>query len=420
MAELTKLNNGLSIVCEPVEHCRSVSVGIWVPAGPVDEPGDMGGISHFIEHMVFKGTEHRTARQISVDMDRVGGQLNAFTAKECTCFYTRVMDEHAELAVDVLSDMVRCPKMDPEDIAREKGVVLEEISMVEDTPEDLVNEMLSEAFFRDNPLAKPILGTADSVSALTREDILGYMNKHYCANNLVLAVAGNVSMAAAYDLAEKYLGDWQCRDLEPRTLPVFDHFERQIQVKEKSIEQAHLCLGLPGVSNVDEDFYVTLALSNILGGGMSSRLFQTIREEKGLAYTVYSYPSSYRNAGLFSIYAGTSPKNLEKVTELTVKEIVKLREDGVDEEAVAMSKDQLKGSFILSQESVSARMSALGKNLLLQGRIIPEEEVLERIDAITAKDLRRLMDRLLGGPVSVACITQKGEGQLPYLYDIEL
>lgn len=303
--DLKTLPNGLRIIGEHMPGYRSVAVGLWVESGSQYETPSENGISHFIEHMLFKGTEKRSARDIAEEMDAVGGQLNAFTSKECTCFYAKVVDEHLPLAMDVISDLVLSSRLDPADIEREKGVVIEEINMAEDTPEDLVFELLMLAHYGDQPVARPILGTEASVSALTREHITNYMHRMYRPERAVLALAGNYNWNEVVKQAEALYGGWQPTG-EKRPVIETNAVAPRVMRRKKDIEQLHLCLGFPSCGIGAADVYPTAVFNSAYGGAMSSRLFQSIREERGMAYSVYSYPNPMSGTGVLAVYAGTS------------------------------------------------------------------------------------------------------------------
>ncbi|MPM75267.1 putative zinc protease [bioreactor metagenome] len=340
--------------------------------------------------MVFKGTERRSAEQIAIEMDAVGGNINAFTSKENTCFYAKVLDEHLDLVSDVLSDLTFHSVFDPEELKKEQGVVLEEILMNEDSPEDLVSEESNMLFFGEEPLASPILGTKESVRAFTRETLLAYKNEFYVPNNIVVACAGNFEESALIDSATR----WFDQSASPRaTQPILQRFPggKKERFIEKDVEQIHICLTLPGFARDDAGQYPLAVLSNIIGGSMSSRLFQSIREKLGLAYSVYSYPTSYTGTGTLTLYAGTGEKQAKEVLLRMIEEIERVRKDGVTEEELIRCRDQLKGSYLLGMESSGSRMNALGKTLLLQKREYSEAETLRRIECVTMDDIERIL-----------------------------
>ena len=389
-----KLENGIRVIGEPMPHYRSVSMGVWVDAGSVCENEAEAGASHFIEHMLFKGTERRTAAEIAAEMDAIGGNLNAFTAKECTCFYAKVLDEHLPRAADMLADLLRNSKFDEADIEREKGVVCEEILMTEDSPEDMAHETLCALLYEDTPLAKPILGTQESVRSFTREMLMDYMGRHYMPNNIVISCAGHFEREALMDALNRYFAGGGMGERSPRKVSTLSGGHR-FRAVEKDIEQVHLCLGFPGFALDEDGQYALFVLNNALGGSMSSRLFQSIREARGLAYSVYSYPSSYTETGYFALYAGTGEGTAEQVTALILEELEKLRKNGLTKEEFIRSKEQLKGSYMLGQESTSARSNAIGKMELLRSRVYSEEEIMQRIERITMDDVQAILPKVL-------------------------
>ena len=403
MYDQCKLSNGLTLIGERLPHFRSVSVGVWIVAGSQYETREENGLSHFLEHMLFKGTEKRTARQIAEVMDAVGGQLNAFTAKECTCYYAKVIDEHTELAMDVLSDMVIHSTFDEKELAKERGVVLEEISMAEDEPEDLVSELIMAAQYGDQPLAWPILGPADNVRAFTRDRLVAYRDRMYRPECAVLAVAGNYDWEKLVALAEKYFGEWRMgagacpeyivRPAEPQSLR-----------REKDIEQVHISLGYPACRIGAKEVFPISIFNSILGGAMSSRLFQRIREERGMAYSVYSYPSFYTATGMLTIYAGVNPQNTDTVLGLIDEEVKALIRNGVTRDEFEQTRTQIKGGSVLGQESASARMNALGRRMLLLHDTQSEDQMIEKLDAITYDSVNDAMRAVLTAKPSFAFV----------------
>lgn len=397
------LPNGLRIIGERIPHFRSVSVGLWLGSGSQFETVPEAGVSHFLEHMVFKGTEKRTARQIAEEMDAVGGQLNAFTAKECTCFYAKVVDEHLPLAMDVIADLAVHPTFDPTEMEKEKGVVIEEIAMAEDTPEDLVHELLMLAHYGDQAVSRPILGSEESVSGCSRERLSGYWARMYRPANAVLAIAGNYEWAAVLELAQKLLGDWRAEGLDK--LPCVTHEVRPtILTKAKDIEQVHICLGYPALPMGDERNYDISIFNSVFGGAMSSRLFQKIREESGMAYTVYSYPNAYTDTGMLSVYAACSPENAVQVYDMIREEARAIAEGGMTQAEFTMAREQLKSGYILGLESTSARMQSNGRRLLLMDATRTETQTIDRINAVDYDACNALMRRMLTAPNSVALV----------------
>jgi len=397
------LKNGLRIIGERIPHYRSVSVGLWVESGSQYETPKENGISHFIEHMLFKGTEKRTARDIAEEMDAVGGQLNAFTSKECTCFYAKVVDEHLPLAMDVISDLVRHPKLDEEDIEKEKGVVIEEINMAEDSPEDLVFELLMLAHYGDQPVSRPILGTEKTVSSFKKADIRDYMRRMYCPERSVLALAGNFDWEKVISQAEALYGDWERSNVSKPEVNTTAIKPTHL-IRKKDIEQTHICLGFQSAPIDSKDIYPLALMNSVYGGAMSSRLFQTIREEKGMAYTVYSYPNSYTDTGMLAVYAGTSPEHANEVMRLIREETQKLADEGLTEKEFTQARDQLLASFILGLESTSSRMNSIGRRLLIQGDTRTDDEVVKKIKSITLEEVNEVTKRVLNAPFSVAIV----------------
>lgn len=380
------LENNLTLVYEKLPYVRSVSFGLWVGTGSRYETSGQNGISHFIEHMLFKGTETRTAKEIAMAFDNVGGQINAFTGKECTCIYTKTLDEDLETAIEVVADMLFHSRFDPAHIDTEKKVISEEINMYEDYPEEMVHDMLTEEVWSGNSLGYPILGSYQSVSAISREDILEYMKNHYVPENSVISVAGNFDEQRLVEMVRKYFSGWKSNNF-CKMYSYKPWFNSSIKVKRKETEQVHMCLGFRGVRHGEESMYSLLTLNNILGGGMSSRLFQKVREELGLAYSIYSYPTSYRDVGMFSIYAASAPQQYEKVIGHICDEIVTLTREALTGSDVEKAKNQLKGSFILGLDSISSRMNSMGKSQLMMGRIRTPDEVLESINRVSLESI---------------------------------
>lgn len=392
-----QLQNGIRVVTEKIPYFRSVSIGVWFMAGALYEDPDKSGIPHFIEHMLFKGTKNRTAKQIAQAMDAVGGQLNAFTAKECTCYYSNVIDEHLPTAVDVLSDMVINSLLDPVEMDKEKGVVLEEILMYEDSPEDLVHDLLAEALVGTHPLANSILGDQRFVIDLTRERLVSFLEEKYLPQNMVISVAGNFDEQQLVVLLEKFFGDWKKDSgygVKQCSVPLPIYQSRNL-FKWKDIEQVHMCIGYPGIPLGQDDVYPLMIFNNLFGGGMSSRLFQNIREDKGLVYSVMSYPSFYTCGGLFTIYASMKPSQARKVSDLVMEEINRVKKEGISYDEFNTAKQQLKGNYILGLESSSSRMNAIGKSELLLGVVRTPEEILEKIENVTMDDVMRVLEQVL-------------------------
>jgi predicted Zn-dependent peptidase len=381
--------NGLVVITEPMPHLRSVSVGIWIRTGSRREPGELNGISHFIEHMVFKGTQRRTAEEIARSVDSVGGMLDAFTAKEMICFNAKVLDEHLPIAFEVLSDLVLRPRFAEEDIAKEKSVVLEEIKMDEDNPDYLVHEIFTQNFWRDHPLGKPILGTRETVKRLSRDALLTYFHRWYRPNNIVITAAGNLEQQQMADLAAAEFAD--LNPAEDGFVDSAPNAHPRITTRTKrELEQVHICLGVPSYPIAHARRYATAVLNNILGGGMSSRLFQRIREKQGLAYAVFSEVSPYRDTGLLSIYAGTGLETAAQVVRSVTEEFHNLKEQPVTPEELRRAKDHLKGSLMLSLESTNSRMSNLARQEIYFSRFFTMDEIIAAIEAVSCDELQQI------------------------------
>ncbi|UWG98541.1 insulinase family protein [Dehalobacter sp. DCM] len=385
------LPNGVRIITEEIDFVRSAAIGIWVGTGSRKETEGYEGISHFIEHMFFKGTQKRTARQLAESLEIVGGQINAFTTKEMTCFYAKVLDEDLPLAIDVLSDMFFNSLFDTQEIEKEKNVVIEEIKMYQDTPDELIHDLFSQYAWNNDPLGKPILGIEETIRGLTREKILHYIETQYTPDQIVIAVAGKINHDDIVRQLSMF-GDFNRKKTDGMAEnPQGSTFRKTVG---KDTEQMHLIIGVPGLGQDDEDMYPLHIINNILGGGLSSRLFQEIREQRGLAYSVYSYHSTYVDTGLFAVYAGTSPENTDQVIKCVLDELNTLKNDGLTEEELKNAKAQIKGNLYLGLESVSSRMSRLGKTELCFGEYKTPEEAVEKLEKVTVADVKRVMERL--------------------------
>ena len=382
----TTLDNGLVIVTENMPAVRSVSLGIWVRVGSRHEESELNGISHFIEHMVFKGTHKRSAEAIARSVDSIGGYLDAFTAKELVCFSTKVLDEHLPVAFDVIADLVQDPLFAEEDIRRERQVVQEEIKMVEDTPDDLVHEIFTQEYWRNHSLGLPILGTRKSVKRFTQPELFDYFGTHYVPNQLLLTAAGHLEHARVVDLASRYFSARKPSRTKPNLTRPVAH-ARITHRNKSNLEQVHVCLGTPAYPAADDRRYACYILNTILGGGMSSRLFQNIREKQGLVYAIFSSLNSYSDTGNLSIYAGTAPQNARKVVQLVTRELAGLKEQPVTAEELQRAKDHLKGSLMLSLESTGSRMSNLARQEMFFQRFSSLDEVLERINRTQAEEV---------------------------------
>src|SRR5271166_6417027 len=387
------LPNGLTVITEQMQHIRSVSIGIWIKTGSRDEDPQWNGISHFIEHMVFKGSENRLAEEIARQVDSIGGNMDAFTAKECVCFNIKVLDDHLPVAMDVLSDLVLHPVFDVSDIVRERGVILEEIKMDEDNPDYLVHEIFTQSFFKDHPLGKPILGTKETVRRFDQDAVLDYYGSKFAPGNLVISAAGNVIHHEFVELLQKQFGQLPAgsngwHDTPPKIN------SRIILRNKKALEQVQICVGVPSYRISHEKRYVSYILNTLLGGGMSSRLFQNVREKQGLVYSIFSELNPFRDTGLLSVYAGTSRESAPKVVQAVVNEFRQLKQNPISEEELKRAKDQLKGSLMLSLESSTARMSNLARQEMYYDRFFGMDEIIQRIQTVTIHDLLQSANEL--------------------------
>jgi predicted Zn-dependent peptidase len=383
------LPNGLTILSEEMQHIRSVSIGVWIKTGSRDEDSQWNGISHFVEHMVFKGTKHRSAEDIARQVDSIGGNMDAFTAKECVCFNVKVLDEHLPIALDILGDLVLNPVFDDRDISRERGVILEEIKMDEDNPDYLVHEIFTQNFWKDHALGKPILGTKETVRRFERDPVLAFYGERFIPSNLIICAAGNIKHREFGELAAKHFGNMQPGKNGFHSPPP-KIVSRIILRNKKALEQVQICVGVPSHPIAHERRHASYILNTLLGGGMSSRLFQNIRERQGLAYAIYSDLNPYRDTGCLNVYAGTSRESAGKVVESVVSEFRKLKDEPVQEEELRRAKDQLKGSLMLSLESSTARMSNLARQEMYFDRFQTMDELIKKIEAVKIEDVTEL------------------------------
>ena len=387
--EVTTLRNGIRVVTEQMPHVRSVSMGIWIGTGSRRENAEENGISHFIEHMVFKGTTNRSAEDIARSVDSIGGGLDAFTAKEMVSYNTKVLDEHLPLAFDVLADLVRNPLFREEDIEKEKGVILEELKMEVDNPEYLLHEIFSGNFWKDHALGKPILGTKETVQKFHREMLQEYYKRIYSPANILITAAGNLKHQHIVELAREHFDELPMNGAVPADRTPATH-ARLVFRNKTSLEQMHLYMGVPAYALPHEDRFVCYVLNTVLGGGMSSRLFQNIREKQGLAYAVYSELSMYSDTGCLAIYAGMSLESARKVVDAIIQEFRDLKENLVPAEELRRAKDHLKGSFMLGLESTSSRMGNLARQELYFKRFFSLDDMVESIEKVTAEEVQRL------------------------------
>jgi predicted Zn-dependent peptidase len=375
------LGNGIVILTERMPQVRSVAIGLWVRIGSRFEPAERAGISHFIEHLLFKGTEQRSAEDIARAMDGVGGVLDAFTSRENTCFYAKVLGEHLPLALDLLSDLVLHPRLDPADIEKERRVVLEEIKMVEDDPDDLIHDLFAQQFWRDHPLGRPVLGARQTLQAITRQDVRDHLHDFYQPDRVIVAAAGDLEHDHVVELVSDALGKW-----EGRAVPVNGSSPTSyltVHHEDRDSAQLHLVLGAEGLSYNHQNRHAFYLLNAILGSSMSSRLFQEIREKRGLAYSIYSYQASYRDSGLMAVYAGTSAESYPQVVDLIRAEFSHLRDDPVNLEEFQRAKEQIKGNLLLGLESTSSRMTRLAKSEIYFQRYFDLDEIIRGIDGVT-------------------------------------
>jgi predicted Zn-dependent peptidase len=408
--ERTEFSSGLRVVTERMPGVRSVSLGFWMLAGSRDERPRISGSSHFLEHLLFKGTDRRSAQDIAEGFDAVGGDVNAFTAREYTCYYARVLDRDLEMAVDHLADMVQHSVIRAADLDAERQVILEEIHMHEDSPEDVVHDLYTETLWPEHPLGRPILGTVETIEAASRASVRRFYGRHYVPGNLVVAAAGNLRhddlvrllkrrMDTGRRLGARDTSVWNLRAPGRAPKPSGKHL-----VKRRKTEQAHICLGTNGLSRNDPERFAFLVLNTALGGGMSSRLFQEVREKRGLAYTVYSYHAQYTEAGLFSAYAGTTPSRAREVVSLLRRELEGLRDGGLTDDEFQRARGHVKGSMVLSLEDPGGRMSRLGKSEIAHGEILSVDQALRRIDQVSLDDAHRVAERVLSQPMTLTVL----------------
>ncbi|PPA72016.1 M16 family metallopeptidase [Jeotgalibacillus proteolyticus] len=395
--------NGLRIVLEKIPTVRSVAIGVWIGAGSRYENENNNGISHFLEHMLFKGTKERSAREIAEAFDSIGGQVNAFTSKEYTCYYAKVMDNHKSHALEVLGDMFFNSAFDEGELEKEKNVVLEEIKMYEDTPDDIVHDLLGEAVYNTHALGYPILGTEETIRNFDQKSLKNYVHDMYTPDQIVVSVAGNVEESFINEI-EALFGSYQYPQSNKIELTKPDFHKRHL-MKKKETEQAHLCFGFDGLPLGHKDSYSLIVMNNVLGGSMSSRLFQDVREERGLAYSVFSYHSAHRDSGMLTVYAGTGAEQLESLYETVQSTLTSFKDTGMTPKELLYSKEQLKGNLMLGLESTNARMSRNGKNELMLGYHRTMDEVIDLIDSVTLDSVKRMADQVLTDEFAVSLIS---------------
>jgi predicted Zn-dependent peptidase len=387
------LANGIRVLTEQMPHVRSVAVGVWVETGSRHEPGDRGGMSHLIEHLVFKGTTNRTAEAIARAMDSVGGQMDAFTTKEHTCFYVQVLDEHLPMAVDLLTDILLDSRFDAEEIEREKSVVMQEIKMVEDTPDDLIHDLFAAHVWRDHPLGRPILGTREGVTGYERQQVVTYFGEHYVPPRIIISVAGNATHERVVELFGPRFERFDRPGVERSEEPPLTR--PGVNIVPKTLEQVHLVMGFPGLPHAAPERYALFLLNDVIGGSMSSRLFQEIRERLGLAYSIHSGVQAFRDTGSVYIYAATDPASFGKLLKSVLAELRRIKKDGITADELGRAKNHLKGSLMLSLESTSSRMNRLAKHEMHFGSFLTMTDMLEAIEKVRHEEVHALLDDVL-------------------------
>lgn len=402
MYQKSVLSNGIRVVTEELSHVKSISFGVWFGTGSRFETEENHGISHFLEHLVFKGTDRFTAQELAERVDAIGGQINAFTAKEYTCFYMKVLDHHLEFTADLLANMLIHSKFQETDLEKERQVVLEELHMYEDAPEEMIHDLHLQQLWPQHALGRNILGTKEAIERFNQSMLLAYYQARYQPDNMVIAAAGHLQHEEVVRVVEKYFGALQgkAKAVEIKR----PSYQAALRVEEKDTEQVHICVSFPSVTYLSPDIYNVHILNNLLGGSMSSRLFQSIREERGLAYSVYSYQTSYRDCGLFSVYAGTRPANAQEVLNLILTNWQKLKSEKFSAQELEKSKEQLKGNLFLGLESSGSRMSRIGRNELTLERFVSLEDVVAKIDAVTPKSLQHFLDTIHLADVSCTAL----------------
>lgn len=397
------LENGLTIIGEEIPYVKSISLGVWINAGSRIEDEEISGVSHFIEHMLFKGTKNRTSKQIASEIDNLGGQINAFTSKECTCYYVKLLNSHIDIGIDVLSDMILNSKFDKEDLDKERSVIIEELKMYEDSPEDLAYDLLTENIYKDDALGMNIIGTEESLKRLNREKLLEYFNKYYVPNNSVISISGNFNFNEIINKIEEKFKNWKKRDVDIDIKKA--EFKSCFLSKNKDTEQVNLALSLEAVPlENDEEVYALAVINTVLGGSISSRLFQKIREEKGLVYSIYSSQSLYRKCGELGIFASMSNDHLKEVYESIIEEIKAMKKHYLTDIEIKESKEQLKGSYILGLESTSSRMMSIGRSLLLNNKVESTDDILKSIDNVDSEIVKIVIDKIFNLDKLGVCI----------------
>lgn len=393
MYKIHTLKNGLTIIGEEIPYLKSISLGVWINSGSRIEDEKISGVSHFIEHMLFKGTKNRSSKEIASEIDNLGGQINAFTSKECTCYYVKLLDSHIDTGIDILSDMILNPLFDKNDIDKERLVILEELKMYEDSPEDLAYDLLIENIYKGDPLGMNIIGTEESLKGIGREEIVDYFEKYYVPNNSVISVCGNFDFEEMINKLEEKFINWNSKEVNIEFEKA--KFNSCFIAKNKDTEQVNIAISLEAIPVEDiKEVYALSVINTVFGGSISSRLFQKIREEQGLVYSIYSSQSLYRKCGEVGIYASMSKDNLKKVYEMILDEIKDLKKNYLTEKEIKESKEQLKGSYILGLESTSSRMMSIGKSMLLHRQVRDTDEILKLIDEVDKETINRVIDKV--------------------------
>jgi len=400
---LTKLDNGLRVVTKSIDNFESVVLGYWVDAGAVCEDETNNGISHFLEHMAFKGTTTRTAKQIAEAIESVGGYSNAYTSRETTAFHARVLKDDKNVAIDILSDIMQNPTFQKEELERERGVILQEISQTNDTPDDIIFDYFQNVAFPNQAMGRPILGPTSIVSKITSDDLRAYRDRYYNADNMLFCAAGNISHEEVLDYANKYFSNFSGKKTQVHDKKY--EYRGGLYSDVRDLEQSHAIIGFEGVPSLSEDYYKMAIFSSILGGGMSSRLFQEVREKRGLVYSVYSFTSSYRRNGLFGIYAATSKDKLRELATVATAELLKMR-DNITEKEFNRTKTQFKASLLMSQENCAAVCEQIANQTMIFGSPLKREDILSRINAVTIDDIRKMADKIISSNVSVITVGQ--------------
>jgi predicted Zn-dependent peptidase len=402
--QVTQLPNGLTVVTERMERVETVSFGAYVGTGSRSETAAENGVSHFLEHMAFKGTNTRSAAAIAEEVEAVGGQINAYTAREQTAYYIKVLKEDAPLAVDIIGDILTHSTFETQELERERGVILQEIGQANDTPDDIIFDHFQEVAYPDQPLGRPILGSEDGIRQMPRATLTGYMNQHYGVGNVVIAAAGNLRHEVILDLVGRHFADLPSSVSPARVSASYEGGEfRQV----RDLDQVHVVLGFPSVGYKHEDYYPTMLLSSVLGGGMSSRLFQEVREKRGLVYSIYAFNAPYADGGLFGIYAGTGEQEVEELVPVTLEELRKVQSE-VTEAELARARSQVKAGLLMSLESTGSRCEQLARQIQVYGRIVPVQETISRINAVTPADIQRAAARQFRGAPTLAAIGPVG------------